>query len=146
MPSGKQSIILVVEDNPDHARLIETNLREARIDNEIVVLSDGKMASDYLFCEGEFSGRLLPASLIIVLDLNLPLIDGYELLARIKSDKSTRRIPVVVLTSSDDERAVARCYDLGCSAFITKPDQAEDFSETVRKFGVFFSMLTSPPL
>ncbi len=146
MQSRQQTTILLVEDDRDHARLIETNLRRAHIEDEIVVLTDGQEASDYLFCEGPFAGRSLPPSLLILLELNLPIMDGFELLKRIKSDTHTRRIPVVILASPEADRDVARCYELGCNAFITKPDDHSVFSETIQKLGAFLSLLTSPSL
>ncbi len=146
MPSRQDATILLVEDDPGHARLIEENLRRAHIGNEILVLTDGKKASDYLFSEGSFVGCTRPASLLILLDLSLPIIDGYEILTRIKSDSGTRRIPVVILASPDNEHDVERCYELGCNAFISKPLDHSAFSETIQKLGGFLSMLTSPPL
>jgi CheY-like chemotaxis protein len=140
----QEVIIVLVEDDPGHARLIEKGLRRANIKNEIVTLSDGQQALDYLFCEGEYAGDAPRELLLILLDLNLPVLDGYQVLERLKADDRTKRFPVIVLTTTDDAREVSRCYNLGCSVYITKPVGYEQFSDSIRKLGLFLSVVTVP--
>ncbi|MCP4654309.1 MAG: response regulator [bacterium] len=140
MASEQEVTILLVEDDPGHARLVEKNLRRASIANEIVTVSDGQQALDHLFGDGERSA--LP--LLVLLDLNLPGLDGYQVLERIKADERTRRIPVIVLTTTDDAREVARCYELGCNVYIVKPVEYEHFSEAIRKLGLFLKVVAVP--
>jgi len=136
--------ILLVEDDPGHVRLIEKNLRRSKITNEVITVSDGQQALDYLFGKGEYAGSEHASPLLVLLDLNLPVLDGYQVLQRIKADERTKRIPVIILTTTDDAREVSRCYDLGCSVYVTKPVDYEQFSEAIRKLGLFLSVLTIP--
>lgn len=136
--------ILVVEDDPGHARLIERNLRYSNIANTIVRLSDGQQALDYLFGEGEYVGTNY-SSVLVLLDLNLPVLDGFQVLERMRADERTKHIPVIMVTSSDDTRDISRCYELGCNVFLTKPVvDYEQFSEAIRKLGLFLSVVTVP--
>jgi CheY-like chemotaxis protein len=130
--------IVLVEDDPGHARLIEKNLRRANLTNDIVHLTDGQQAVDYLFGNGR------PSSLLVLLDLNLPVLDGYQVLERMRRDERTKRIPVIILTTTDDTREVARCYELGCNVYITKPVDYEQFSDAIRKLGLFMAVLMIP--
>jgi CheY-like chemotaxis protein len=136
--------ILLVEDDPGHARLIEKNLRRASVKNRIDLVLDGQQAVDYLFCEGEYADRQRSAPLLVLLDLNLPVLDGYQVLKRIKADERTKRIPVVILTTADDAREVARCYELGCSVYITKPVDYDQFSEAMGKVGLLLTINMIP--
>ncbi len=138
MPDIPKVTILLVEDDPGHARLIEKNLRRANITNDIVNATDGQQAIDYLFSNGR------PRSLLVLLDLNLPALDGYQVLERMKNDERTKRIPVIILTTTDDTREVARCYELGCNVYVTKPVDYEQFSEAIRKLGLFMAVLMIP--
>jgi CheY-like chemotaxis protein len=136
--------ILLVEDDPGHTRLIEKNLRRANVKNEIAFATNGQEALDYLFCEGEYANNQHPSHLLVLLDLNLPVLDGYQVLERMKSDDRTKRIPVVILTTTDDPREVARCYELGCNVYIAKPVDYEQFSEAMRKLGLFLMVVMIP--
>lgn len=136
--------ILVVEDDKGHAKLIEKNLRRASISGEITVFHDGKAASDYIFCQAERGDRRVPSPSLVLLDLHIPIVDGYRLLERIKSEEETKSIPVVVLTSIDDEVEVNRCYRLGCNLFITKPVDYAGFSDAIGKLGLFLTVVTLP--
>ena len=139
--------ILVVEDDPGHARLIERNLRYSNIANEIVKLGDGQEALDYLFGEGKYEGVVPSAPLLVLLDLNLPVLNGFQVLERLRADERTKHIPVIMVTSSDDTQDVARCYELGCNVFLTKPVvDYEQFSEAIRKLGLFLSVVTVPEM
>ena len=136
--------ILLVEDDPGHARLIEKNLRRSNVANEVTVLRDGQRAVDYLFSEGEYAGVEPPSPMLVLLDLNMPVLDGYQVLKRMKSDARTKRIPVIILTTTDDRREVERCYDLGCNVYVTKPVDYDQFCKAIRKLGLFLSVVTVP--
>jgi CheY-like chemotaxis protein len=138
MPDIPKVTILLVEDDPGHARLIEKNLRRANLTNEIVHVTDGQQAIDYLFSNGRAK------SLLVLLDLNLPVLDGYQVLERMKKNEHTKRIPVIILTTTDDTREVARCYELGCNVYVTKPVDYEQFSEAIRKLGLFMAVFMIP--
>ncbi len=144
MPRMQDVAILLVEDDPGHARLIEKNLRRSNIKNDIIAVGDGQQALDYLFGEGEYVGIEHASPLLVLLDLNLPVLDGYQVLKRMKADERTRRIPVIILTTTDDAREVSLCYDLGCNVYITKPVDYEQFSDAIRKIGLFLSVVTIP--
>jgi CheY-like chemotaxis protein len=138
MSRMQEVTILLVEDDPGHARLIEKNLRRSNISNDIVKVGDGQQALDYV------SGGERPSPLLVLLDLNLPVLDGYQVLERMKADERTRRIPVIILTTTDDRREVSRCYDLGCSVYVTKPVDYQQFCEAVCNLGLLLSVVTVP--
>jgi CheY-like chemotaxis protein len=141
MPNSHEVTILLVEDDAGHARLIEKNLRRSKVCNEIRTARDGQEALDYLFGDGR---DLKLSSLLVLLDLKLPKVDGYEVLERMKADERTRLVPVIVLTTTDDAREVARCYELGCNVYVTKPVDYDRFAEAVRNLGLFLSVVTVP--
>ena len=141
---AKNVTIVLVEDNPGHARLVEKNLRRAKLTNPIVMLGDGRQAIDYLFHEGAYADQPIPENLLVLLDLNLPLMDGYQVLRQMKENEATRRIPVIILTTTDDPREINRCYDLGCNVYLTKPVDYDDFCEAIRKLGLFLSVVALP--
>jgi CheY-like chemotaxis protein len=131
--------ILLVEDDPGHARLIEKNLRRAGIVNQIDFADNGQRALEYLennYCEVGTKTRL-----VILLDLNLPVLDGYQVLTMIKADERTKRIPVIVLTTTDIPQEVEKCYELGCNIFITKPVQYDQFCNAVRSIGSLLAIV-----
>ena len=136
--------ILLVEDDPGHTRLIEKNLRRANIRNEIAFATNGQEALDYLFRTGEYANKQHPSKLLVLLDLNLPVLDGYQVLERMKADERTKSIPVIILTTTDDPREIARCYELGCNVYITKPVEYEQFSEAMRKLGLLLLVSKIP--
>jgi CheY-like chemotaxis protein len=140
MPDNQPVTILLVEDDPGHARLIERNLRRSRIVNEIITLTDGQAAVDYLFGEG----LRHPAPLLILLDLLLPGLSGFQVLERLKADVRTQLIPVICLSTVDDPQEIERCYALGCNVFITKPLDYEHFAEAIRQLGLFLSIVKIP--
>jgi len=144
MPAEQSVTILLVEDDPGHARLIERNLRRALITNEIVTLSDGQQAVDYLFKESTYAEATHALPLLVLLDLNLPQLDGYQVLTRLKADERTRHIPVIILTTTDEPHEIERCYALGCNVYITKPVEYEQFTEAMRKLGLFLSIVQIP--
>lgn len=136
--------ILLVEDDPGHARLIEKNLRRASLTNPLVTLSNGALALDYIFRTGLYADRDDHPPLLILLDLNLPILDGYQVLQRLKADERTARIPVAILTTTDDPQEVVRCYELGCNVYVTKPVVYGEFSEAIRRLGLFLAIVTIP--
>lgn len=144
MTDAKEMRILIIEDDPGHSRLIEKNLRRANVRNEIIKLSTGREALDYLFLEGEYSGLKPAGSLLILLDLNLPVVDGFHVLERIKSEDATRNIPVIVLTTSDNDLDINRCYAFGCNVYLVKPIGYGDFADAVQKLGLFLPVVSVP--
>lgn len=144
MAEAQDVTILVVEDDPGHARLIEKNLRRANIANEIAFATNGQEALDYIRSEGAYEGLERKGQLLVLLDLNMPVLDGYQVLERLKGDERTKKIPVIVLTTTEDPREVRRCYELGCNCYITKPVDYEQFSEAIRKLGLFLMVVTIP--
>jgi CheY-like chemotaxis protein len=140
MFSVQEVTILLVEDDLGHARLIEKNLRCSSIMNDIVPVSDGQQALEYLFSEGRYAGGQCPSPLLVLLDLNLPVLDGYQVLERMKADERTKRIPVVILTTTDDTREVSRCYELGCNVYMTKPVDYQQFPRRSANWGCSYRL------
>jgi CheY-like chemotaxis protein len=138
--NGHPVQIVMVEDDEGHARLIERNVRRAGVNNEIAHFASGTAALDYLLGPAASSGR----SLLILLDLNLPDMSGVDILARVKETPALRRAPVVVLTTTDDQREIQRCYDLGANVYITKPVDYDAFAHAIRQLGLFFSVMQVP--
>jgi len=134
--------IIMVEDDAGHARLIEKNIRRAGISNTIHHFTDGTSALAYIFDAEEGPMRNGPA--LILLDLNLPDMSGTDILKRIKDEPRLRRTPVVILTTTDDKQEIQHCYDLGCNVYITKPMNYENFSDAIRKLGLFLSVIQLP--
>ena len=139
--------ILLVEDNPDDLEMSLHALRKAKIANRIQVARDGQEALDFIFCEGDFAGRKLEnGPKVILLDLKLPKVDGLEVLKRIKSDPLTRKIPVVILTSSKEQNDVIESYDLGTNSYIVKPVSLDQFVAAVQNMGMYWMLLNQPPV
>ena len=134
--------ILLVEDNPDDLELSLHALRKAKIANRIQVARDGQEALAFIFCEGDFADRNMEnAPRVILLDLKLPKVDGLEVLKRLKSDPRTKKIPVVVLTSSKEQNDVIESYDLGTNSYIVKPVSLDPFVAAVRNLGIYWLLL-----
>ena len=144
MDKQQPATILLVEDDPGHAILIEKNLRRAGFTNNIVTLDNGQKAVDFLLNEDDHQADDQPAPLLMLLDLNLPVLDGCGVLRIIKNDERTKRIPVVVLTTTDNPQEVSRCYELGCNVYVTKPVDYEQFSGAIRTLGLFLSIVKVP--
>lgn len=142
----EQKNILLVEDNPDDETLTLRALRKNKILNEVVVARDGAEALDYLFAEGIHAGwnpGVMPE--VILLDLKLPKIDGLEVLKRLRADERTRLLPVVVMTSSNQEEDILASYDLGANSYIRKPVDFNQFIEAVRQLGLYWLVLNQAP-
>ena len=137
--------ILLVEDNPRDLELTMTALERCQLANEVVVTRDGAEALDYLYVRGDYSGRDVGEPAVVLLDLKLPKVDGLEVLAQIKADKQLRQIPVVMLTSSKEERDVVRSYELGVNAFVVKPVDFQEFFKAIQDLGMFWAILNEPP-
>jgi two-component system, response regulator len=139
--------ILLVEDSPDDAELAIHALRHEHLANSIFVAKDGEEALDFVFCRGPFAGRSFdhPPKLIL-LDLKLPKVDGIEVLKQIKNDHRTRTIPVVIMTSSREERDLARSYDLGVNSYIQKPVDFDQFRQTVKTAGLYWMVINQSPI
>lgn len=143
---GADKVILLVEDNPDDEALTLRALKKNNIMNKVVVARDGVEALDYLFGTGVHAGRdtgILPQ--IVLLDLKLPRIDGLEVLKRIRADERTRLQPVVILTTSNEDRDVISSYELGANSYIRKPVDFEQFMEAVRHLGLYWLVLNVAP-
>lgn len=138
--------LLLVEDNPQDLEMTLRALRKANLANRIHVARDGADALDFIFCEGAYSGRrMADAPKLIILDLNLPKIGGLDVLKRVKSDPTTRLIPVVVLTSSKEQSDVVESYQLGVNSYVVKPVQFERFAEAVGSLGLYWLLLNQAP-
>ncbi len=139
--------ILLVEDNPNDLELTMLALQENRIANSIEVARDGAEALDFIFCMGPHSKRnIRNGPRVILLDLKLPKIDGIEVLRRVKADERTRTIPVVVLTSSREERDIVATYNLGVNSYIVKPVDWDQFSEAIKSIGLYWMLINEPPV
>ncbi len=138
----KQADILIVEDNKEHFELIRKNLLLAGVCNEIVNFADAQEILGFLFDMDEgFEGKHNSHEYILLLDLNLPKVDGVKVLEKIKQDMQLKKIPVIILTATDDRHTIDRCYNLGCSTYIVKPTEHRDFEETIQKLGCFLSVV-----
>ena len=136
--------ILLVEDDPGHAILIEKNLRRGGIANTIVTVNDGQKAVDFLLKRDVNKGDTHPSPLVILLDLNLPVLDGYQVLRIIKNDERTKQIPVIMLTTTENPAEVSKCYELGCNLYVTKPVEYEAFSKAIQNLGLLLSIIKVP--
>jgi two-component system, response regulator len=142
----KSKTILLVEDNPSDVALTRRALERSHVANTMVVAGDGQDALDYLFCTGAYASRNpseMPA--VVLLDLKLPRVDGFGVLKRLRSDDRTRRLPVVVLTSSSQEQDVAASYDLGVNSYMRKPVDFHQFAEAIRQLGLYWLILNEAP-
>ncbi|MBN1120926.1 MAG: response regulator [Anaerolineae bacterium] len=144
MPRISEVTIVLVEDNEGHARLIEKNLRRANISNTVIKLEDGQRVLDYLFGEQGYVNVPQHSPLLVLLDLNLPVVNGYRVLEKMKSDDRTKKIPVVILTTTDDIHEINRCYELGANVYLTKPVEYEQFAEAIARLGLFLSIVMLP--
>lgn len=141
------NIILLVEDNPNDAKLTVHALEKSNLVNEIVVARDGAEALDYLFGTGAYEGRdtsVMP--MIVLLDLKLPRVDGFEVLQRLRSEERTRFLPIVVLTSSREEKDIIESYSLGVNSYVCKPVDFSGFMDAARQLGLYWLLLNESPV
>ena len=137
--------ILIVEDDPKDVELTLTALEEYNLANEVVITRDGEEALDYLYCRGNFKMRTSDNPAVLLLDLKLPKVDGLEVLQQIKSDEKLKMIPVVVLTSSREERDMVASYKLGVNAYVVKPVDFHEFVNAIKELGIFWAVINEPP-
>lgn len=138
--------VLLVEDNPSDIELTKRAFKQGHIANELFVVEDGEEALDYLFGTGAYADRAIcPLPCLTLLDLKVPKVPGLEILRRIREDERTRRMPVVILTSSSEEQDVARGYDLGVNSYICKPVDFIQFAEAIRRLGLYWLVLNEAP-
>lgn len=137
-------VILLAEDDEGHAYLIRQNLQEAGVVNRVDQVANGQEALDYIRRRGRYAGRVPNGPLLLLLDINMPLVDGTEVLRQLKADPDTDQLPVIVLTTTDDPREVKRCYELGCSSYVTKPVDYERFADAIRRLGLFLAVVQVP--
>lgn len=142
--STQPMTLILAEDDEGHANLVERNLRRAGFVNDLVRLKDGQETLDYVRAEGDYAGRSMTEFVLLLLDINMPRLDGVEVLRRIKADPMTCKIPVIMLTTTDDPREVERCYDLGCSVYLTKPVEYDGFIEAINRLGLFLQVVKVP--
>jgi CheY-like chemotaxis protein len=142
--SARPVVIVMIEDDEGHARLIEKNIRRAGVNNEIKPFANGHDALSFLLGADGSGSASANRSLLILLDLNLPDMTGVDILAKVKGNTHLRRSPVIVLTTTDDQREIQRCYDLGANVYITKPVDYEGFANAIRQLGLFFSVIQVP--
>ncbi len=144
---NEQVEILLVEDNVDDAELTIHALRKRNLVNKLIHLQDGEQALDFLFGTGKFSGRDVTVTpRLILLDLKMPKVDGMQVLQKVKSHDTTKKIPIVILTSSKEDPDLSRCYELGSNSYIVKPVEFNSFISTVTELGMYWMLLNSPPI
>jgi CheY-like chemotaxis protein len=136
--------IVLAEDDDGHANLIHRNLERAGLTNGFIRVKDGQEALDLIRGEGAFAGRTIHDAYLLLLDINMPRVDGVEVLRRVKADPQLATLPVIMLTTTDDPREVERCYKLGCNVYITKPVAYEKFVEAIRQLGLFLQVVKIP--
>jgi len=137
-------VILIADDDAGHARLIDKNLRRAGLSNSILRFEDGQRILDFLFQRGDGQKRMRDTPYLLLLDIRMPKVDGVEVLRQLKADSELRKIPVSMLTTTDDPREVERCHTLGCNNYIVKPVDYEKFSHAINNLGLFISLVQVP--
>jgi CheY-like chemotaxis protein len=142
----QEVVILIAEDDDGHARLIQKNLSRAGLHNPIERFGNGQEILDFLFCRGSGRHRSPDACYLLLLDIRMPQVDGVEVLRHVKQDPDLRKVPVIMLTTTDDPREVERCHVLGCSTYIVKPVVYEKFAEAINRIGLFISLVQVPQI
>jgi CheY-like chemotaxis protein len=146
MPVTKEVVILIAEDDAGHAVLIEKNLRRVGLHNSIQRFENGQEILDFLFRRGPAPPRRMDTAYLLLLDIRMPKVDGVEVLRQIKADAGLRKLPVIMLTTTEDPREVARCHELGCNNYIVKPVNYDKFSEAIKQLGLFVSLVQVPEI
>jgi len=143
---NKEVIVLLAEDDPGHASLIRRNLARAGLTNQIIHFKDGQEILDFLFQRSADSKREPHTSYLLLLDIRMPKVDGVEVLRQIKQDKELRKMPIIMITTTDDPREVEHCHSLGCSHYIVKPIDYDRFVEAIRQLGLFLTVVEIPTI
>ena len=141
---NEEVVILIAEDDEGHAGLIRKNLARAGIVNSVIHFLDGQAVIDFLFKKGEPPHRESGIAYILLLDIRMPRLDGVEVLTRIKADPELRKLPVIMITTTDDPREVERCHFLGCNSYIAKPIEYESFVNAIRQLGLYLAVVKIP--
>jgi CheY-like chemotaxis protein len=144
--TNREVIILVAEDDAGHARLIEKNLTRAGLRNPIVRFDNGQTVLDFLFRRGSGQQRAAEMPYLLLLDIRMPQVDGIEVLRQLKQDPELRKIPVIILTTTDDPREVERCHAIGCASYIVKPVDYDKFAEAIKGLGLYISLVQVPEI
>lgn len=142
----KELKIILAEDDDGHAALIKRNLKRAGLLNEIMHFKDGKQTLDYLFQGKEEKDKFNDVASLLLLDIKMPMIDGIEVLRRVKEDDFLKKMPVIMITTTDDPREIEKCHDLGCSNYVTKPINYENFVAAIRQLGFFLLIVEVPDM
>jgi len=142
----REVVILIAEDDAGHARLIEKNLSRGGLRNPIERFDNGQAVLDFLFRHGPGAHRALDTPYLLLLDIRMPQVDGIEVLRQIKLDQKLRKIPVIMLTATDDPREVERCHAIGCASYIVKPVDYEKFAEAIKSLGLYISLVKVPEI
>ena len=142
----KEMVILIAEDDAGHAALIQKNLRRAGIKNEFIHFKDGGEALDFLFKKTQEAQRVNGTPYLLLLDINMPRVDGVEVLKQVKDDSVLRKMPVIMLTTTDDPREVEKCHKLGCNSYVAKPVDYDRFVEAIQKLGLFLMVMKVPEI
>ena len=141
---NKEGVILIAEDDEGHFELIKRTLQRAGVCNEILRFADGQETLDFLFIKGDGPKREPNKEYLLLMDIRMPKIGGVEVLEKVKQDSNLKKIPVIMLTTTDDPVTIEHCHDLGCSVYIVKPVEYEDFANAVHKIGLFLSVVEIP--
>jgi CheY-like chemotaxis protein len=136
--------IILAEDDDGHAQLVQRNLERAGLLNGLLRVRDGQELLDCLNTRGGSHQQTLDEAVVVLLDINMPRVDGVEALRQIKANAATHRIPVIMLTTTDDPREIDRCYELGCNVYVTKPVAYEGFIDAIRRLGLFLQIVQRP--
>jgi CheY-like chemotaxis protein len=139
-------VILIVDDDEGHALLVRNSLQEGGLKNRIEHFRDGQTVLDFFFQRGPGPFMEKGQAYLVLLDIRMPKVDGVEVLRQIKADKELHKLPVIILTTTEDPREVARCHDLGCNVYLQKPVNYEKFAEAMRRLGMFITLLLVPPV
>jgi CheY-like chemotaxis protein len=137
-------LIVLIEDDDGHAELVERNLKRAGLANGIQRLRDGQEALEFVRGEGAYNTRLPNQSMLLLLDIKMPRVDGIEVLRQLKADPQTALVPIIMLTTTDDPREIQRCYELGCSVYVTKPVDYQAFVDAINRLGLFLQVVRIP--
>lgn len=146
MSMTQEVVIIVAEDDAGHARLIEKNLTRAGLHNPIQRFTNGQEVLDFMFRRGPGPHRLDQAAYLVLLDIRMPKVDGVETLRQIKEDPVLRKLPVIMLTTTDDPREIERCHLLGCNSYLVKPVDYDKFAEAIKQLGMFVSLVQVPEI